>query len=313
VLPDGRVLLTYSGPVSPHGQPPGTCWIYGRYSKDGGRTWGRERKLINHPECQACAPGVLLQRSGVLRMIYMGFYRARWEDGEPIYPDHRSDLWAALSRDGGKTWVRRECIWEGYTGATNSLIELSSGEIVVPFSYYVNSPGRIVSAVVMSADGGKSWQLGDHIDMGGAGDHSGAIEPCVVELRDGRVLMFLRTQKGSFYQALSNDAGLTWTEPEPTALGAPNSPCHVRRLSDGRIAVAWNNTMETTKGRDSLHLAFSDDDAQTWSEPMLIGKSEQLSYPSITEISPGRLMITGNHVRGGWSHVTPEVFTIDLP
>ena len=40
----------------------------------------------------------------------------------------------------------------------------------------------------------------------------------------------------------------------------------------------------------------------------MIARSEQLSYPCIIEVSPGRLMITANHVRKGWSQVTPVVF-----
>ena len=307
-LGEGRVLLAYSGPVSPHGQPPGTCWVYGRASEDGGETWGDEMKLINDPECQACGPAVLRLRDGKLRMVYMGFHKHLWKDGNPVLPDDRSDLWSAVSRDGGRTWVDRKCIWEGYTGATNGLIQAKSGAIVVPFSYYVSDPGRLVSACVVSKDNGRTWELGDCIDMGGAGDHSGAIEPAVVQLRDGRILMMIRTQNGSFYQAFSSDDGMTWTEPEPTALAAPNSPCHIQRLASGRLAIAWNNTMATTKARDSLWVALSDDEAKTWSEPVMIARSEQLSYPCIIEVSPGRLMITANHVRKGWSQVTPVVF-----
>jgi predicted neuraminidase len=147
--------------------------------------------------------------------------------------------------------------------------------------------------------------------MGGAGDHAGAIEPAVVQLRDGRILMMIRTQKGFLYRAFSSDEGLTWTEPEATALGAPNSPCHIRRLASGRLAIAWNNTMATTKGRDSLWIALSDDEAATWSKPVMIARSEQLSYPCLVEVSPGRLMITANHVRRGWTRVSPVVFLCD--
>ena len=311
VLSDGRVLFTYSGPVNPHGKDPGTTRIYGRISEDAGGTWGEERELIHHPECQACGPSILRTSDGVLRLFYMGFYASVWKDGNPVFPDCRSDLWTAISRDDGETWEGRQCIWQGYTGATNGALQAESGAMLVPFSYDVLDPGRLVSACVVSEDGGKTWTLGESIDMGGAGDHAGAIEPAVVQLRDGRILMMIRTQKGFLYQAFSDDDGMTWSAPQPTVLGSPNAPCYITRLADGRLAIVWNNTMATTKGRDTIWIACSGDEAESWTEPLRIGKAEQLSYPFLLEVRPGRLMITCNHVRSGWQRVSPVVLLAD--
>ena len=310
VLGDGRVVLFYAGPTSPHGQKPGTTRCYVRASADGGATWGPEREIIHHPECQACGPSALRARDGTLWVFYMGFYVHAWQDGEPLMDKTRSDLWAACSKDDGQTWTDGQMLFRGYTGATNGAIETSKGRLVVPFSYVVPNPGRLVSACVVSADGGKTWTLSSGIDLGGHGDHAGAIEPAVVELEDGRIWMLIRTTKGSFWQSFSTDNGLTWGTPTPTSIQSPSAPCHITRLGSGRLALVWNNTMATTKGRDTLSMALSDDDGKTWTVPLECVRSGQLSYPHILEAAPGQLLVGCNHVMGGWRRVTPVVFRI---
>ena len=48
----------------------------------------------------------------------------------------------------------------------------------------------------------------------------------IVELRDGRLLMHMRTQLGAVFQSDSTDGGATWSKPQTTGLRAPQSmPC----------------------------------------------------------------------------------------
>lgn len=310
LLTDGRVITFYSGPANPHGQAPGTTRVYTRVSEDEGRTWGPEREIIHHPECQAGGASVLRGRDGTLWMIYMGFYQSVWRDGEPDLEESRSDLWCARSTDEGETWADRQLIWQGYTGATNGLIETAAGHLVVPFSYVVPNPGRLVSACVVSSDTGKTWTLGDHIDLGGHGDHAGAIEPTVVELRDGRVWMLIRTTKGRQWQAFSSDSGMTWSEATPSSIESPSSPAYLTRLTSGRLTLIWNNTMATTQARDTLSLALSEDDGQSWTKPVECIRSEQMSYPFILEVRPGQLLVGCNHVMAGWKQVKPVLFRV---
>jgi len=310
LLSDGRVITLYSGPVTPHGQKPGTTRIYARTSADGGKTWGPERQIIHHPECQACGPSILRARDGTLWVFYLGFHHHVWRDGEPVIGTTRSDLWSAHSKDDGKTWTGRQAIWKGYTGATNGAIETTTGHLVVPFSYVVPKPGRLVSACVVSADGGKHWKLGAHIDFGGHGDHAGALEPTVIELKDGSIWMLIRTTKGHLWQAVSKDNGITWGQATPTAIGSPSAPAHVTRLKSGRLALVWNNTMATTRQRDTLSMALSDDDGTSWTKPVPCVRSGQLSYPFILEVSPGELLVGCNHVQPGWKRVAPVLFRI---
>ena len=310
LLSDGRVLMGYSGPDNPHILGPGETRIYGRASADGGKTWGPEREMMHHPECKAIGATLLRARDGTLWTFYMGFYQSVWKEGEPDMEATRSDLWCAHSSDDGETWVERQMIFKGYTGATNGAVETASGHFVVPFSYVVPGPGRLVSACVVSADGGISWKLGEHIDLGGHGDHAGALEPTVVQLRDGRVWMIIRTTMGRFWQAFSEDNGLTWSEATPTDIESPSAPGYVTRLRSGRLVFVWNNTMATTGERDTLSIALSENDGASWTTPVACARSVQLSYPFILEVSPGQLLVSCQQVMEGWKKVTPVLFRI---
>ncbi len=318
-LKDGRIMLIYSGPVNPHGQPPGTCRTYVRTSADECKSWSEEREIIHHPECQAGGATVLRDSEGTLWVIYMGFYASVWdkETNEPDMEKTRSDLWATRSLDEGETWGESQMIFSGYTGAINDAKVSSSGHIIVPFSYVVPKPGRLVSACVVSADNGQSWQLGEAIDIGQQGDHAGAIEPVVVELRDGRIRMLIRTDLGHFLQAFSEDNGLTWSEPTATQIVSPSAPCHIIRLASGRLAIIWNNFSETSTEyrRSALSMALSEDDGQTWREPVVCVRAleeeyPQVSYPYLCEVSPGELLVGCNHVMSSWSRVAPVLLRI---
>ena len=309
-LGDGRVMMVHYGPVNPHGKQPGTCRVYAWTSADGGRTWGTPRELMHQAECQAICPSLLRTRDGTLWLFYLGFHVHAWKDGEPLMDKTRSDLWCAYSKDDGETWQGKQLIFRGYTGSSNGAIETSKGHLIVPFSYVVPNPGRLVSACVVSADGGRTWTLSSHIDLGGHGDHAGALEPCVVELRDGRIWMLIRTQKGCFWQTVSSDNGLTWGKATPTEIRSPSAPCHITRLQSGRLALVWNNTMATTKRRDTLSMALSADDGKTWTKPLECVRSGQLSYPNITEVTPGQLLVTCHHIMSGWRRGAPIAFRI---
>ena len=136
------------------------------------------------------------------------------------------------------------------------------------------------------------------------------MEPAVVELQDGRIWMLIRTTKGEFFQAFSSDQGMTWSEALPSGIGSPSAPCHITRLASGRLALVWNNTMNTTKSRSALSIALSEDDGETWSEPVIAVSGEQVSYPYISEPTPGQLLIGFNDVKSGWQNVKPRLLRV---
>lgn len=289
-LKDGSVITVYSAPTTPNNppSPPGSTWIACRVTPDGGKTWTPERQVVRHADAQVCGPSVLRTRDGVLHVFYLGFKKHVWKDGNPT-PEDQSDIWSVQSRDDGKTWGRPQCVFKGYSGATNGAIETSDGVLVVPFSRCVSNPGRLVSLAAVSKDGGKGWTLSNTIDIGGAGDHDGAIEPTVVELRDKRIRALIRTTKGAFWESHSSDSGLSWSAAVPTRIQSSHAPGYLTRLADDRLALVWNrgNGWE----RKELSIALSADDGKTWSEPFILVRGREVTYPFVFENRPGELWI----------------------
>lgn len=295
-LADGAVMSVYSTPTSYAGKP-GQCYIAGRITRDGGKTWEPERELTRLPEGRAAHPTSHRTRDGTLHLFFLGYKQHAWDKatGNPT-AETRSDLWTVRSKDGGKTWTAPQMIFEGYTGSTNGAEETHDGHLVVPFSQYVAQPGRLVSRTVGSSDGGETWKLSNMLDIGGSGDHEGALEPCVVELKDKRLWMIIRTSRKFFWESFSTNGGLTWSEAKATEINSSHSPAHVIRLSDGRLAMVWNPAAHQ---RRQLHLSLSSDEGRTWSTSFAAVRGST-TYPFVLEAKPGELWVGYMDAHGGW-------------
>ena len=101
----------------------------------------------------------------------------------------------------------------------------------------------------------------------------GSVEPSVAELgKDGHLWMLMRTAAGSLYESYSHDNGATWTQGQASRFGTHSGPPLLKKLTDGRIILIWNNCGHPPKyesrgvygGRDAIHAAISDDNGQTW-------------------------------------------------
>jgi hypothetical protein len=129
------------------------------------------------------------------------------------------------------------------------------------------------SCVYFSDDDGQTWSRSDNqvlvtLEKGAAGCHSFE-EPTVVELNDGRLLMFGRVMLGRVFQSISEDRGVTWSEPEPTELVGSPAPTRLRRIPEtGDLLVIWTQTSkwEAMIGlyRHRLSCAISKDEGKTW-------------------------------------------------
>ena len=93
-------------------------------------------------------------------------------------------------------------------------------------------------------------------------------EPSVTEVSPGKLLMFMRTGLGRHYQAWSDNNGVTWTRPQPTALAASTTPCQIRTLSNGHLLLVWNqeNEEEVKRGynRQRISSAISRNGGSVW-------------------------------------------------
>ncbi|HWR16895.1 MAG TPA: sialidase family protein [Terriglobales bacterium] len=284
VLPDGR-LAAFSLTTLGKNQV-----VEMQVSTDNSRTWTNPAIVLSLSTDTGRwgGPEILVDREGEIHLIFLndantGIYKGGEASGRPNLTKKRLDIWHAKSTAGRTKWLSPKKIWEGYTGSLNSIIQTKKGRIVLPFSYKSDRTwrnrgegpetftymGDYDSTALYSDDGGKTWTLSpDKLkvvtpDIRGA---YGAVEPVVLELKDGRVWMLIRSQMGRFYESFSDD-GARWSKPAPTSIVSSDSPAGLVRLKDGRILLLWNQCLRypyAYGGRQVLHGAISEDEGDTW-------------------------------------------------
>jgi sialidase-1 len=249
---------------------------------------------------------VLRTKNNVLVALYLDFttYKFKWDDkaNQPI--DCVLEIWAVRSLDGGKTWVDRQRVLDGYNPNFFGLIQAQNGRVVGVVPHMVNDPGRYVAVSLTSDDDGKTWAHSNFVDLGGHGHHSGAMEPSVVQLGDGRLLMLIRTHWGRFWEAYSDDVGLSWRTVFPSKIESCSAPGYLLKLRSGRLALVCNGKAN----REELLLSFSEDDGKTWTRQVVLARQKggQLSYPFFMERRPGELWaIAGFAFKQGWNEPIP--------
>ena len=95
--------------------------------------------------------------------------------------------------------------------------------------------------VVYRSGDGRTWQ--SCTTLRGT-PKRGAMEPGLIELKDGRVLQINRTQTGRIWHYYSRDGGDTWTEASPRSFEAPKAPSTLaRNPATGALLLVWNPTV----------------------------------------------------------------------
>jgi sialidase-1 len=95
------------------------------------------------------------------------------------------------------------------------------------------------------------------------------MEPEVVELDNGNLLMIIRTQRGRIATSQSTDGGDHWSLASELPVQSPESPATIRRIpSTGDLLLVWNNSYSPAAGhggkRTPLTAAISSDQGRTW-------------------------------------------------
>lgn len=265
-LRDGSLLYATTEFVG-GGADHATATIVCRTSQDGGRTWGEQRTLQENIGKQNVM-------SVTLRRLPPGGDAAKL--GMFFLIKHSQtdlDLVLRISEDDGKTFGEPILITpqEGYHVMNNDRVcILSSGRIVCPVAttpdVFKKWGGHFVCVCHLSDDGGRTWrQSSGQVDQ----PKRGAMEPEVVELSDGKLLMIVRTQLGHIATSVSEDGGDHWSEPGKLAVEAPESPATIRTVpATGDLLLIWNKTYQAGSGhggkRTPLTAAISNDKGQTW-------------------------------------------------
>jgi sialidase-1 len=209
-----------------------------------------------------------------------------------LVKNSHSDLnvWLRVSRDDGNSFGDPILVTNqpGYHVMNNDRVAvLSSGRLLVPVASTsdVGKENHFVSRCFISDDQGAHWRMGkESVDYA----KRGAMEPEVVELADGRLAMFMRTQLGHLAVSYSGDGGDTWSKAEDAGIRAPEAPATMRRIpSTGDLVLIWNDTFVAGAGhggkRTPLSLAISQDDGKSWRKvaDLETSKTQTFAYTSL--------------------------------
>jgi sialidase-1 len=272
--------------------------IIARRSDDSGRTWSEAR--------------VLQENTGGLNVMSVTLRRVSPERIGLFYLQKNNfndlDLYVRFSTDEAATFEAPILVTgdDGYHVVNNDRItQLSSGRLLAPAASTadVKKDNHFVSHCYLSDDGGVSWRPGrGEVDAEGRG----AMEPEVIELSDGRVMMIMRTQLGIIGRSFSSDGGDSWSEMTSLGVQAPEAPATLRRIpSTGDLLLIWNNTFTEGAGhggrRTPLTAALSVDEGRTWKvvADLESDPEKTFSYTSLTFAQGRAVMSYWESVEGG--------------
>ena len=265
-LRDGRLMFVYSHYYSGRGGDNDPAYLAARFSSDRGETWTSADDVILRNDA-----GMNLMSVSLLRLPSgIGLFYLRKDSESDCRPVMR------LSQDEGASWGRVSDIipeTRDYFVLNNDrVIRLDSGRLAAPVARHTpteagSRPGA--ATCYLSDDDGSSWYPSRTLLRLAGDPKSGLQEPGIVELKDGRLMMFCRTIRGSQYRSFSSDQGLTWSDPQSSGIRSPLSPAGIKRIPrTGDLLLVWNNNYEaegTMAGRRTpLTVAISRDEGQTW-------------------------------------------------
>ncbi len=300
-LPDGRLFTVgIIGKITSGGKyscAPSDQFLMGRVSADEGRSWQISFvKQLPETTALTITGDFLIDRDGRIHIFFLHIYSM-----DPGFKDskayHGDITYARLDdADGNGMIYKKIDALDRYTGSMNCVLQLKSGRIIAPFSTINYTAGSaFVSSVVYSDDGGETWYASNDVSVvsNETNIESGAVEPVVVEPKDGVLVMLIRTVLNCMYYAVSYDEGATWTQAMPTLIPSSNAPSAPIRMPDGRILLAWNDVLghpmhgvRYSFARQCLHAAVSDDGLRTLRGVRVIVRKRQDDPDSVLNCYP---------------------------
>lgn len=308
-LKNGDILYIYTR-FGAKGNDHASAELCSRISHDGGRTWSDTDQVVvkNYARMNVMSVSLLRLQDGRIAFFYLE--KNAETDCRPV---------VRFSSDEAATWTEPTHIIPdreaGYYVVNNDrVIQLPSGRILVPICLH-NRPSwdkfdrQGAIGTCYSDDGGATWKFPRELRQGIAsnGQRFTVQEPGVVALKDGRVLMFIRTNMGELYRAFSKDGGESWSAPEPMGLASPVSPASIERLPGSDLLVlVWNDhtaiPLAERQKRTPLSVAVSRDEGAHWSKALVIEPDPKGWYCyTAMEFTPDALLlgyIAGNQKTG---------------
>lgn len=217
-----------------------------------------------------------------------------------------------------------------YVIENDRFVRLSDGRVATVAATF---PGHDIGEIMpfVSDDDGESFHhTGAYVKLSGTfGVSRGLEEPGIVELDNGLIWLYMRTNLMYQYQSYSIDGMRSFTPPEPSVFTSPTAPMSIRRFSDSSLIAAYNpipnynGRFELTgdmsvnveqSGRTPLVLRVSKDNGRTWGKPIAIEteKAADFCYPSLYRTSDGAILCSYLYTRGSMIYGSYEKISMRI-
>ncbi|WP_309713301.1 sialidase family protein, partial [Pseudolysinimonas sp.] len=267
-----------------------------RRSADGGETWSAAERLVRGWCRTVDNPTLVVDRSGVLHLLYQVGYRRllhrRSADGGRTFSapvDLTTMLTSIPERDG---FVPRRFAPGPGSGAL-----LAAGRLVVPV-WASSARGRrhrpSATFTITSDDDGMTWAAGEYAAFPGGAVRNPS-EAAIAALPDGGALLTVR-QKGDPRRVFtrSTDGATGWSTPH-FAPEIFEPVCHAALVAgDGRVFFVNPDSRDSRRPRlpdgkavrENLTLRVSRDDGATWGEARVLDPGPA-GYSALAEAGDG--------------------------
>ncbi|RZF29650.1 glycosyl hydrolase [Paraburkholderia sp. UYCP14C] len=231
VLDNGDLLCVWFGGTQ-EGIPDVS--IYMSRLAAGTGEWSAPRKLSDDPTRSEQNPVLFNAPDGRLWLIYTAQLSGH---------QNTAIVRRRVSMDGGVTWGPVETLFDRPgTFVRQPIIALANGTWICPVFLCRTQAGERwvgnddVSAVMVSADQGGSWELHE------VPESVGCVHMNVHVLQDGSLLALYRSRWADFVYASRSVNGKEWSAPQPTDLPNNNSSIQFTVLKNGHLALVFNES-----------------------------------------------------------------------
>lgn len=248
-------------------------------SRDGGRTWSAMQTVWDDGTnvCGNPCPVVVEETGEVVLLATHNLGHDHESEIIAQTSEGTRTVWVLRSTDHGETWSApqeitadtKQADWTWYATGPGAGIQLTrgahAGRLVIPCDHIEADTKRYYSHVIVSDDGGATWQLG------GTTPRDQVNECEVVELEDGRLLLNMRNydrQQRTRQQAWSTDGGMSWRDQRHVPeLVEPICQASIRRFAwagPGQAGILLFSNPASRDGRQAMTVRASFDDGATW-------------------------------------------------
>ncbi|MCK4966840.1 exo-alpha-sialidase [bacterium] len=307
----GTLIAVCDARVERVNDAPNNIDLAMKRSFDNGKTWSPLQIIKDYPGQEAAGdPCMLVDRQTGTIWVFFDYIipvegfdvaqAAHFKKASDFNGIRKIWLYAMKSDDDGETWsepidltpVLKNPEWDYIAAAPGIGIQANNGRLLVPV-YSKQSNGETNSChIIYSDDHGKTWNMG-----GKVGEYN--VEPQVVELIDGSLMMNMRQmkRKGHRMISISKDMGQTWQDiVDETALPEPGAGCQASfiRYTDKNDGYLKNRLLfsnpASTEGRLNMTVRVSFDEGKTWTYSKTLHKGPS-AYSCMTLLPDGSIGI----------------------